>query len=225
MSLRAKRAAPAPGRAREPAARGASLRRVPTQARSRERLARILDAAGRAFDEAGVEAATMEAIADRAGTSVGSLYQFFPNKEAIFDALREQYIEGGNVVFEEIVAAAGPAAPWRDLLDRVVDAFWTLHASSPGFRAVWMRAPLSPELLARSDASQRALAARAEQVLARFAAGVPRRRRVLAATMLVETISMMLWTAARREEPDASAIVDETKRMLKAYLAELFAGR
>ena len=60
-------------------------RRVPTQERARRRVARILDAAALVFAEQGFEAATMEDIAARAETSIGSIYQFFPNKLAIFD--------------------------------------------------------------------------------------------------------------------------------------------
>ena len=54
-----------------------SERRVPQQARSRERYNLILDSAARLFAEVGYEAATTNAIADVAGVSIGSLYQYF----------------------------------------------------------------------------------------------------------------------------------------------------
>ena len=56
-------------------------------------MARLLRAADRVIGEAGYESATMCAIAERAGSSVGSLYQFFPNKDAVAEALRAQYAE------------------------------------------------------------------------------------------------------------------------------------
>jgi AcrR family transcriptional regulator len=68
-----------------------SLRRVPQQARGAQRITKILDAADELFAETGYEAATTNAIAARANTSIGSLYQFFPNKEAIFTALAQRY--------------------------------------------------------------------------------------------------------------------------------------
>jgi AcrR family transcriptional regulator len=63
------------------------MRRQPQQKRSQERVERILDAAVFVFDEVGFEAATMNAIASRCNTAIGSLYQFFPDKLAIFNAL------------------------------------------------------------------------------------------------------------------------------------------
>ena len=54
-----------------------AVRRPARQQRSQATLERILDAAGRSFDEAGVEGSTMDAIAERAGTSIGSVYRFF----------------------------------------------------------------------------------------------------------------------------------------------------
>ncbi|MEK7794319.1 MAG: helix-turn-helix domain-containing protein [Candidatus Hydrogenedentota bacterium] len=57
-------------------------RRLPTQDRGRERVDRILDAAARLLVEQGYEAVKTNHIAKRAGVSVGSIYQFFPNRVA-----------------------------------------------------------------------------------------------------------------------------------------------
>ena len=70
-----------------------SLRRQPQQKRSQKRVEKILDAAAIVFDEVGFEAATSHTIAERANTAVGSLYQFFPDKLAIFNALELRHIE------------------------------------------------------------------------------------------------------------------------------------
>src|SRR5690348_11216780 len=68
-----------------------SLRRAPAQERGQQRVERILDAAAQEFARVGYESATTNAIARRAKTSVGSLYQFFVNKEAILEGLTERY--------------------------------------------------------------------------------------------------------------------------------------
>src|SRR5271163_3338078 len=83
-----------------------SPRKTPVQARSRERVERILDAAAVVFADAGYEAATTEAIAERAGTSIGSLYQFFPNKRALFDGVARRHLERGSELFDALLAAA-----------------------------------------------------------------------------------------------------------------------
>jgi AcrR family transcriptional regulator len=66
-------------------------RRIPQQERGERRVAELLDAAAAVIAETGYEAATMCAIAERAHASIGSLYQFFPNKESITQAVRIHY--------------------------------------------------------------------------------------------------------------------------------------
>lgn len=66
--------------------------RLPKRARGRERVAQLLQAAAAVFAEKGYEAATMTEIAARAGAPIGSLYQFFPVKEALADTLLQNYL-------------------------------------------------------------------------------------------------------------------------------------
>lgn len=66
-------------------------RRVPQQQRGERRVAGLLEAAEAVIAQIGYEAATMSAIAERAGAAIGSLYQFFPNKACITQALRTEY--------------------------------------------------------------------------------------------------------------------------------------
>ncbi len=69
------------------------MRRQPQQARSQERVQQILDVAEQLFVEIGYESATTRAIAAQADVSVGSIYQFFPDKEAILKALAIRYLQ------------------------------------------------------------------------------------------------------------------------------------
>jgi AcrR family transcriptional regulator len=66
--------------------------RLPKRARGKERVAQLLQAATAVFAEKGYEAATMTEIAARAGAPIGSLYQFFPVKEALADTLVQSYV-------------------------------------------------------------------------------------------------------------------------------------
>ena len=65
----------------------APQRRQPVQERSRQTVARLLDAAEALIDEGGVEAVTTRAVADRAGVTYPSLYRFFADREEILDQL------------------------------------------------------------------------------------------------------------------------------------------
>src|ERR1700722_14713034 len=69
----------------------AALARAPKRARGKQRVAQLLEAAAAVFAEKGFELATMTEIAARAGAPIGSLYQFFPAKEALADTLLQEY--------------------------------------------------------------------------------------------------------------------------------------
>jgi AcrR family transcriptional regulator len=69
-----------------------SLRREPQLERGERRVVQLLETAAVVLAEFGYEAATMTEIANRAGASIGTVYQYFPNKEALVQALRNQYV-------------------------------------------------------------------------------------------------------------------------------------
>jgi len=197
------------------------IRRVPTQERSKQRLERILDAADGVFAESGFDKATMEQIADRAETSIGSVYQFFPNKTALFESLCARYLERAQELFEGLLSTLDPAQPWPDLVAGLIDSFWKFHVDLPGFRSVWVHQNISPEILAASDAVNQSIADRSVDVMAAFAPHVSRARRRAAAGVVVETISAILFVAVRRDQPEAGRLVEELKTMVKAYLASV----
>ena len=85
-----------------------SLRAKPKQKRGQMRVDAILNAASERFAEVGYESATIIEIAARADTSVGSLYQFFANKEAMLNALVERYVERASTVFAGMDVEAFP---------------------------------------------------------------------------------------------------------------------
>ncbi|BAC90446.1 TetR/AcrR family transcriptional regulator [Gloeobacter violaceus] len=80
------------------------VRRTPKQERGRQRVERILPAATEVFAEVGYEAATTHGIAERAETAVGSLYQFFPDKRALFKALEQRHIERVHIAWARLGA-------------------------------------------------------------------------------------------------------------------------
>ncbi len=73
-----------------------SARKYPRQERSRQTVERILDAAAHIFNVHGFTASTTNDIADEAEVSIGSLYQYFPNKDAILVALTNRHIESSS---------------------------------------------------------------------------------------------------------------------------------
>jgi len=112
-------------------------RRLPQQARSRQRFNQILDAAARTFDEVGYEAATTEMIAVRC--SIGSLYRFFSDKSAILYALAEIHNRCVSCLLKHSVLMVH--LPLASVLNHAIDAFELLQ-TQPGCRAVFVQSQL-----------------------------------------------------------------------------------
>ena len=192
-------------------------RRIPAQARSKERVERILEAAARVIADQGLDAATMEGIAAEAETSIGSIYQFFPNKAAVFDALGERYMEKARAFFDAISAGPLLERPWPEILEASIDAFAAFHENEPGFRAIWVGLNLTEQVVASGEALNREVAKRIEAVLVAKLPRLPKKQAPLVATMVVEVFSAMLVIAARRPD-ERKRMLDETKVMLRRYL-------
>jgi AcrR family transcriptional regulator len=193
-------------------------RRVPTQERSKRRVQKMIDSAALVFAEQGYEAATMEGIAERAETSIGSIYQFFPNKLSLFNALARHYHDKLRVFFDALLAGPLIERPWPEILDSGIDALTLFHAQEPGFRAVWVGLHLTEQVITEGEAINREFAQRIETVLAAKLVGLSAKPRSVVATMLVEILTAMLIVSARRPD-EAKVLMAETKVLLRRYLA------
>jgi len=99
-------------------------RRRAKQARAQQTIAVVLEAAARVLQREGYAGATTNRIAERAGVSVGTIYQYFANKEQIFDALIRREIEGLLGVLQRVAFDANEsiADGLRRLLQLLVQA-------------------------------------------------------------------------------------------------------
>lgn len=120
--------------------------RTPQQERGERRVARLLGAAEAIIAEVGYEAATMSAIAERAGAAIGSLYQFFPNKACVTQALRTEYAKQFDSMYAPLAVRArtlNPEALAGHLIKLTVH-FVKTHPALPAL----LDAPLSTRALA-----------------------------------------------------------------------------
>jgi AcrR family transcriptional regulator/transposase-like protein len=111
-----------------------TLRRQPQQKRGQERVEKILLAAAEVFAEAGYAAATVQQIADRASTAVGSIYQFFPDKLALFQALGTKHIQQVEILSAAFLAT-DMKRPLRQLVSEFVD-IWAGYLAQPIPRSI-----------------------------------------------------------------------------------------
>src|SRR5207344_121215 len=109
------------------------LRKLPTQARSRERVAEILKATGALLGEVGYDGLSTNLVAERAKVPVGSIYQFFETKDDIVAALVEQFQASILRLASEQLDAACAARDRRAFIARLVDGIAGIQAETSAF--------------------------------------------------------------------------------------------
>ena len=115
----------------------AGLRRTPSQKRSRERVERMLTAASEVIAEQGSDAMRMGEVAERAGVSIGSLYQYFPDKGSIIRTLADRYNALGRDCIEGELADVSDAEGFRAAFGGLIDTYYELFLAEPVMRDIW----------------------------------------------------------------------------------------
>jgi AcrR family transcriptional regulator len=197
-------------------------RRVPRQERAERTVAAVLDAAAAEIAEVGYESATMTAIADRAGASIGAVYQYFPNKAALVEALRTQYGAIMHGMWRPLIADAGALAI-PELVDRIFGVFIDFIDGHPAYFPL-LNAPVS------RGKDQRARARNRLRLREEFAAAFGQKQPALTseealrvarvAVEMVKAINPLYGDVTPKER---RAVIAELKLALVAYLRERLA--
>ncbi len=201
-----------PGRQLEP-------RKLPKQARSQTTVEAILDAAAQVFERHGYAAGTTNRIAERAGVSIGSLYQYFPNKDAILVALVHRHIAEGTAALQPHLERLHSGARLDDVLPNMVHAMVAMHALAPSLhRVLFEETQLPPTLRAELDE----LEDRLVDLAARALAADPYSRPVdprLSARIVISAIEGLTHRLVLRPPPGASpeVIAREITDLVRAY--------
>lgn len=198
--------------------KNASLRRQPKQKRSQQRVERILEAAAEVFAEVGYEAATTHAIASRAGTAIGSLYQFFPDKLAIFHALEERHMEQVTAIHAKIMTAEMAQLPLEQMIQQIVETFAD-YFEHPGPKVVYIQYFVAPEMFKYFDDSftQGLIQKFASQLRLRNPA-LRRSKSQLLAEVCLQCYNSLLLVALRSDRTHRKQLYEEIRELLVAYL-------
>src|ERR1700722_18957293 len=200
-----------------------TLRRQPRQERGERRIVELLDAADRVFAGVGYEAATTNAIAREAGASVGSLYQFFPDKEALLLALTARYRAELHDIHERVFTAETARLPLAELYDRVVETLPAFHRSHPGFRPLLYGSPIVPALAMAAATLHQECVDRVEAMMQHGLPDVSATRRRLLADLNVTALKALLPLADSNDARVRTEILAEIKRMLHAHMQAVMA--
>ncbi len=202
-------------------AKAVTMRRVPRQARGERRIVAILEAAAQVFYEVGFDVATTGMIAQRAQTAIGSLYDFFPNKEAIAQRLSERFCEDLRALAEGTLTDELVRLPVSQLIDDVIDSLVEYHQTHPGFEALWLQSQGDPRLARIHQDLTETLIRKTAWIFARRYAKSDKPSLLRASQVCIRTTHALLTLAGDGPGLD-SQIIAELKIMIRAYLQAVF---
>ncbi|MCP3707743.1 TetR/AcrR family transcriptional regulator [Paraburkholderia sp. CNPSo 3274] len=193
-----------------------AMRKAPKQARSRATIDAILDAAAHILGERGWSAFTTNAVAEAAGVSIGSLYQYFPDKLALIDAVRRRHFDDVLAVLQ---AAANPQIPRTRRIAALVDGMIAVHSRHPAAHRVLMEeSPRGDTSRSAHDRFEIECRKAYEALFMANAGGTPDHVR-LAAQVLAGALAGAVHEAARQGQLASPVLRWELVTLVHAYLS------
>ncbi|NIF22316.1 TetR/AcrR family transcriptional regulator [Candidatus Pantoea multigeneris] len=192
-----------------------TMRKMPQQSRSRFLVGIILDVATRILAEKGWAKFNTNDVARTAGVSIGSLYQYFPNKLALAEAIRQQHLAAILAVFDTIkVNKPAETDTFSADVERMIDGIIAAHLINPRLHRILLdEVPLSGR-----DAHQEFECRYAEFYLTFAARQVGTARAKIASQVLASAIEGVVHDALRREQLLSSELKSELILLVKSYL-------
>jgi AcrR family transcriptional regulator len=180
----------------------------------------MLEAADRLLGREGTEALTTTRVAAEAGVSVGTLYQYLPDRDAIVDALADRSLTRLEALMDSFVDRASHES-WPDPAAVLVDSFAALYRSEPGFRALWFGRHLTERTREADRGHKRVMATGLHRVLVaqHLLPDSPAARTACYTAFLAADAVIQ---EAFRTDPDGDPeLLHHLRTMLRAYLDRL----
>ncbi|EJM96310.1 TetR/AcrR family transcriptional regulator [Herbaspirillum sp. YR522] len=191
-----------------------AVRRIPKQERAQRRIQDILRSADRLIGEKGLTGTTMTDIAQSSGTSIGAIYQYFPNKEMLVAAMRARCLEKLDALLSPL--SATPAAPdITALAHALADLLVSFSAQCPAYRHLFF----STEPGFRHDADDLRLIKRFGKLFSVQCRALSSAQLAAVTGTAVIIIKGLLDVGARMQWERQGQLVDEIKFALASYLA------
>jgi AcrR family transcriptional regulator len=198
-----------------------SLRRMPQQARGQRRIDKLLDAAEQVFSEKGYGDATTNLIAARAQTSIGSLYQFFPNKEAILRAIVARYVEELRAFFAQTLSVDADKLPLASFLEHLIQGLAKLREAHAGFRPLFFGSQSFSDVEQATQELRQEVIERIVALLAVRAPQLDEEQRLRCAHVCVAVFQALMALAMAVEGEERVRLLEELKAVLLANLMPL----
>jgi AcrR family transcriptional regulator len=187
------------------------------QGRSVARVQRMLDACAELVDEVGYEGLTTTLLAERAEVAIGSVYQFFPDKRAIVQALALRNMDAYLQSLSDRFASEN-FTHWWDAVDGAIDAYIHMHRSVPGFRTLHFGDVVDLHLLDSDRDNNAVIAERLAELLIEQFKLSDRGRLRFALQISVEAADALIKLAFRRDTGGDESVLIEAKALIREYL-------
>jgi AcrR family transcriptional regulator len=199
-----------------------AARREPTQKRSRERVERILGCASTLIEKNGSDAMRMSDVAEMARISIGSLYQYFPDKAAIIRTLADRYNVAGQVCIADGLADVQDRDGLHKAFGELIDIYYAMFLAEPVVRDIWSGTQADKALRDIDLADSRINGAVLAAARARVDPEADRAVLEISSFLIMQLgeATMRLAISVKRSEGDA--LVEHYKRMV---LREMMEGR
>ena len=166
--------------------------RKPSQRRSQQRVSLILEATAEVLRTRGIAEVTTNSIAEQASIPVSSIYQYFPNKEAILVALYSDYLQSIEEVMDEFETRARLEQPWDAFFTESLKAIYRQETRDQIDRELQNGLNLLPELMEIENAHRQKFAERLAGMLRKLGSkwSTPRLKRL---SLFVYEINTAAW--------------------------------
>ncbi|WP_344167692.1 TetR/AcrR family transcriptional regulator [Pilimelia columellifera] len=177
----------------------------------------MLDACAELVDEVGYEALTTTLLAERASVAIGSVYQFFPDKRAIVQALTVRNMEA---YLERLAGrfTAGEFPYWWDGVDAAVDEYIEMHRTVPGFRTLHFGDVVDVHLLDPERDNNGVIADQLALALAGKFAMADTATLRFTLEVAFQAADALIKMAFRRHPDGDPAVLDEARALIRQYL-------
>jgi AcrR family transcriptional regulator len=197
-------------------------RKRPRQARAQATVSAILDATIQVLEREGLEAATTTRIAEAAGVSIGTLYQYFSHRDAILDALQNVEFERSLSLMQGVLSDGNLAKSPRETVTAVVRGLAKLYAASPGLHRVLAMEGLRVAKADRVHAFDVRIVAIVRHFLSATQAPIRRKNVEAAAFVAFQSVRATMLASLLERPPglDEAALVDELADLVLRYLVD-----
>lgn len=194
-------------------------RREPTQKRSRERVERMIAVASTLIAEKGSDALRMGEVAEKADVSIGSLYQFFPDKSALIRALADRYQKASEACIAEALAGVKDREDLEKAFSELVDTYYGIFLAEPVMRDIWSGTQADKALRELELAHSRANAGMLLDVLMRLCPGEDQAALETSAFLIWQLGEATMRLAVSVDRAEGDRLVTAYKRMALSELA------